>query len=544
MKKPILQEIPNQKILFLLSILINIVLTIIIFATINEKQIYTYFNSDTLYLPSIYKDLFIDKSGLAGWHLNGAPNFLPDMFLFVIVRSFFNHFIPACFAFSLTQLVIVLVLLSVLYKTIFRSINYVYLSFAIILMSSFLLVTLVNDDFVYTFYLLSISYHLGAFIMFLISIIILFKYLKTKKRIQLIILFIVSIVSIINDRIYLVMFSFPVYWLILTLFIKIEEKERFIKILIYNTVSILIGLFLFRMLRLSGYIHIISLSWKVFSFDNIIPSLKMFTEQHLYYLKEFDFRGIINLLFLISFFIHLYLLIKNIILIINKRDFNEIEFIYLLIFIPAVFFILITPILNGNYVSWALLRYNIYSFYIGIFSYAFLIYKLNSRIRISSNYLTIIIILFLSIESIYIIEKVNKNNIIEGLTNFMTYYPENVKCIDELSEKEDLRYGVAEYWKAKYITMFSKKDVRVYTVLENLSSWYHVMNQNWYYQNKKGEFGNPKFSFILTNGINNEAIKNNLGNPTDTIYCNDTWEIFKYKTFQFNNKTRKPSIVD
>lgn len=544
MKKTVIQETTYQKILFVLSVLINVVLTIIIFATINEKQIYTYFNSDTLYLPSIYKDLIIDKSGLGGWHLNGAPNFIPDMFLFFIVRSFFNHFIPACFAFSLIQLVIILVLLSVLYKSITNSINYIHLSFAALLMSFFLLVTLANNDFVYTFYLLSISYHLGAFIMLLISLILLFNYIKNNSRIYLTILIILNIVSIINDRLYLVMFSFPIYTLILTLFLKTEKKKQYIKILIYNTISILLGLFLFRMLRLSGYVHIINLSWKVFSFDNIIPALKIFMNQHTFYLKELDFRGIINLMFIASFFIHLYLLIKNIILIINKKDFNETEFIYLLIFTSSTFIILITPIINGNYVSWALLRYNIYSLYWGVFSYAFLLYKLSTKTRISLNYLAFIVVIFLCIETIFTIKKINNNNITEGLTNFMTYYPENVKCIDELSEKEDLRFGIAEYWKAKYITMFSKKDVRVYTVMDNLTIWYHVMNQNWYYQNKKGKFANPEFNFVLTNGINKEEINNYLGIPVDTISCNDNWEIFKYKTFQFYNKTRKPSIVD
>ena len=540
----ILYSKTNQKILFVISILINLILTTIIFATINEKQIYTYFNSDTLYLPSIYKDLFIDKSGFEGWHLNGAPNFLPDMLLFFIVRSLFSHFIPACFAFSLIQIAVILILLSVLYKTIFKTINYIHLSFAVLLMTFFLLVTLVNNDFVYTFYLLSISYHLGAFIMLLISFIFLFKYISSGKNLHLLILFIVSILSIINDRLYLVMFSFPIYALLFFLFLKVEKKERFIKILIYNTASILIGLFLFRMLKLSGYIHIIGLSWKVFNFNNIIPALKIFLEQHTHYLKELDYRGIINILFLISFVIHLYLLIKNVIHALKGKTYNELEFIYLLIFIPTILIILVTPIINGNYVSWALLRYNIYSLYLGIFSFAYLFYKLWATKRSLVNYFVIFIVLFIVVESVFIVKKVKKNNIIEGLDNFITYYPDHVKCIDELSEKRNLKYGISEYWKAKYITMFSKEDVRIYTVLDNLSIWYHVMNENWYYQNKKGEFGNPEFSFIISNGIKNEAIIEHLGIPLDTIKCSGNLEILKYSQFQFDKKTRKPSMVN
>ena len=539
MKKSILQKISHQKIFFIISILINLILTIIIFATINEKQIYIYFNSDTLYLPSIYKDLFIDKSGLAGWYLNGAPNFLPDMLLFFAISSFFNHFIPACFAFSLVQLTIILFLLSVLYKVIFKSINYNHLSLAVLLMTLFSLVTLVNNDFVYTFYLLSISYHLGAFIMFLISFILLFNYLNFGKNKHFYILFALSTLSIINDRLYLIMFSIPLFALIFIAFIQIENKKRFYKVLIMNIISILVGLFLFRMLRLSGYIHIISLSWKVFNFSNIIPALNIFIEQHFHYLKEFDVRGIIDILFILSFAIHLYLLIKNIILVIKNKEFNKSEFIYLLLFIPVLFIILITPIINGNYVSWALLRYNIYSLYLGIFSYAYLIYKLNFKTRLKANYISFIVIALIFVESIFIIKKISNNNISEGLNNFMTYYPESVKCIDQLSNKENIKYGVSEYWKAKYITMFSKEDVRVYTVLDNLTVWYHVVNQNWYYQNKKGKFGNPEFNFIISNGLNDEILLEQLGIPIDTITCNNL-TIFKYPQFQFDKKTRKP----
>jgi hypothetical protein len=340
------------------------------------------------------------------------------------------------------------------------------------------------------------------------------------------------------------MFSFPVFALLFVFLIHIKNKKRYIKVLVANSASILIGLFLFRMLKLSGYIHIIGLSWKVFNFNNIIPALKIFLEQHTHYIMELDFRGIIDILFLLSFAIHLFLLIKNSILAIKKKEFNEFEFIYLLIFIPVLFIVLVTPIINGNYVSWALLRYNIYSLYLGMFSYAYLIYKLHESKRFSVNYLIVFIVLIMFVESIFIIKKVSNNNLSKGLNNFMTYYPESVKCIDQLSKQEDLKFGVAEYWKAKYITMFSKEDVRVYTVLDNLSIWYHVMNENWYFQNKKGKFGSPEFNFIISNRLNRDKIIEHLGSPEDTITCVDNIEILKYSQFQFDKKTRKPSTVN
>jgi len=532
----------HQKIIFFSSFLINMILTIIIFATLSEKQIYTYFNSDTLYLPSIYKDIFIDKTGFAGWHLNGAPNFLPDMLLFFLVRSFFGHFIPACFTFSLVQLTIVLLLFSALYKTIFKSINYIHLSFATVLMSLFLLVTVINNDFVYTFYLLSISYHMGAFIMLLISTIFLFRYLNSGENKELYLLFIIAVVAIINDRLFLVMFSFPVFAFSLILLRKTHLKKTILRLLVYNILSIVIGLFIFRMLKLSGYISIIGLSWKVFNFENIIPALKIFSEQHSFYLSSFDIRGIINILSLVSLTIHIYFLVKKTIAVFRKNALIDVEFLYLLFFTASVFLILITPIINGSYVSWALLRYNIYSLYLAIFSYCFLLYKLTRLKKISINYLSYSVVIFLITVIVIIVVNFKNKKIKNGLDQFMTYYPENVKCIDELSKKKNIKYGAAEYWKAKYITMFSKQNVRVYTILENSSAWFHVTNENWYYSAGKGKFGNPEFNFIITNGLNKKMLYNQLKQPKDTINCN-SWEIFTYSEFQFNKKTRKPTII-
>ncbi|MCK5028882.1 MAG: hypothetical protein KAR57_04555 [Bacteroidales bacterium] len=533
-----------QKLIFAFTLILNAFLVIILFADLSSVNIGHYLSSDMLYLPSIYKDLFIDKSGLAGWNLNAAPNFLPDMFVFFIISSFFNSFIPACFTFSLLQILTFIVLLAVLYKNVFKQINYIHLSFASLLMGMFLMAYLVNHDFVYTFYMLSISYHIGAFIMSILSLILIFKFLKSEKNLHLILLFIISLFSVINDRLFVIMFSLPVFSLLFLLLIKKERKVLILKILASNLIVFLLGLFLFRMLRLSGYVHIISLSWKAFNFANIIPALKIFLEQHLFYLSKFDFRGIINMLFLISFITHIILLFKNLLKAIKGKDFNKNELVYLLIFTSSIFITLIAPVINGSYVSQAILRYNIYSFYAGIFSIGYLIYKIQSSYKFSLNYLIIILVILMITESAFIITRISNQNIKNELSDFMNYYPENVKCIDELSQENNLRYGVAEYWDAKQITMFSKQNVRVYTVLDNLGAWYHVTNQNWFYKDGKGKYANPKFNFVITDRLNKNKISNQLGIPTDTLKCADGTEIFIYPEFEFGVKTRKPTIKE
>jgi len=496
-----------------------------------------------LYLPSIYKDLIIDKSGLAGWNLNAAPNFLPDMLVFFVIRSFFSNFIPACFTYTLLQILTLITLLAILYKLIFKNLNYIHLAFASLLMGMFLLVYLVNHDFVYTFYILSISYHMGAFIMSILSFILIFNFYTSEKNLHLILLFIVSLFSIINDRLFIVMFSIPVFSLLLVLALKKERKDLILKILLSNLIALLLGLLIFNILRNSEYIYIINLSWKAFNFTNIIPALKIFFEQHLFYISNLGFKGIIDILFIISIITHFILLIQNLLKAFKGKEHNRFELIYLLVFTSFLFVTLFAPIINGSYVSQAILRYNIYSLYAGVFSIGYLIYKIYSSYKLSLNYLTILLVILIVTETTFIIKKISGQNIIKELSEFMNYYPEKVKCIDDFSQKYNLKYGIAEYWDAKQITMLSKQNIRVYTVFDNLGAWYHVTNQNWFYKNGKGKYANPEFNFVLTEKINKKDLIKNLGIPIDTLHCANGTEIYLYPEFEFNKKTRKPTII-
>lgn len=528
-----------EKVFFFGAVLMNVMLAIAVFSGLSDKQLYTYFNSDTLYLPSVYKDLFIDKSGFAGWHLNGAPNFLPDMLLFFIVRIFFSKFTTACLVYSMLQLVIVLFLLSWLYKSILEQIRLKHISAAILLMGMFLLVTLLDNDFVYTFYLFSISYHMGTFMMCLLAAIFAFRYIKNGEKTILYWLFALITIATICDRLFLVLFSLPVLSWVVMLFFKQDDRKKILWLLLVNISAAALGLFLFRMVRLSGYIHIISLSWKVFNFDNVASSLSIFLEQHTSYLKSFGVRGLINILFILSLIIHIVLLVRNIYRLLKAKPVNSYSKIYYLLFFVAFsIIVLLTPVVNGSYVGWAILRYNIYALYWGIFSWGYLFYTFFRRTKNRFLYLSqgVVILLFLVASII----SFAKNPPGKGLKKLINHYPDKVKCIDEFSRMKNVHYGIAEYWNAKYITMFSRENVRVYTVFNNLAPWYHVSNENWYYVDGKGKYGNPEFEFVIADKLDKQKIMERLGEPIDSVICLDDIKVYKFEPFGFNRETRQP----
>ncbi len=527
-------------IFFGLSILLNLALTVLLFANLNDEQIHVYFNSDTLYLPSIYRDLFIDKNGFAGWHLNGAPNFFPDMVLYFIIRPFFHQFIPAAFTFSLVQLLILLLLLGSVYKHLILKISYFHLAIGSLLMSLFLLETLIGNNFIYTFYLLSISYHMGAFIMCLLALLFTLKYYKEGKWLKLIPIFITVAVAVVNDRLFMAMYSLPLLSFLILLFKRTRYFRMTIAVLVINILGTATGMLLFNILMNTSQLNIMELGWKAFNFNNILPAASVFFNQHLTFMTQADIRGLIDLLFLISLSIHIYLLIQKLSDFFRGSRAVEDELIYLLFFISFSIIVLLMPVINGSYVAWSLFRYNIYTLYFGIFSYAFLFYKLQKK---NVFYLTTVryfnAVLLLAIIFLFIRVTHNEKTV-KGLRAFLHFYPESVASVDSLARLYPMKNGLATYWDAKYISMFSKENLRVFTVFESLAPWYHVMNENWYYFEDGSKHTPRKFNFILMAGIEKESINKYLGSPEDTLcyMVGDTLLIFK--PFQFNPEIRRP----
>ncbi len=525
------------------SIILNLLLCILIFANLPGQQMPVYFNSDTLYVPSIYRDLFINHNGIAGWHLNGAPNIFPDMILYFVIRSFFSSFIPAMFTYSLLQVMILLILLMIVYKQFIGEADYTVFITGTLLMTLFLLVSLINKDFGYTFYMFSISYHMSAFLMALFCLIFLIRFLKYNRTSALLIMFFTAIVAIINDRLFMVIFSIPVLSLSVLILKDSLYRKRLIKVLAADVLSGGIALPLFTLLRFNSPIRIISLSWKVFSFDLIPASVKMFWGQHNDYLSKMGVSGIIDILFLLSLIIHSILLTRKLLSYFRNKDTDLPELIYLLLFVAITTITLVMPLINGSYSGWDMLRYNIYSLYLGVFSYGYLIYKFKQAIpAVHIQVFAVMASLFLAV-TVYTAHEFQKTGVKSGLHNFLHYYPEKVACMDSLAWKYNLHNGIATYWEAKYTTMFSKKGLCVFTVYSNLNPWYHVMNENWYYFEDGSENKLRIFDFIITNQILPDTIIKYLGLPEDTLRCGADTEILKMKSFQYSRKQRRPFLL-
>ncbi|GEM_PF-905529 len=531
--------------IWLWSMLLNAAWVGFVFASMSNADLYVYFNSDTLYLPSIFRDVFVDQSGFAGWHLNAAPNFFPDMLSYFVVNALVSDFKLAMGVYSLGQYLVLLLLMGLVLRQIGPRIPWSYPATGNLMMLSFLLVSAPTGDFVFTFYVLSISYHLGPFLMTLGALILTLRYLREAKNRDLWWISLIVLLGVFSSRFFIVMFALPSLALI-PLMLERACRKRILRFYLVLALGVLAGITAFNLLKSSGVIHIIPTTGKIFRFDNMGGSLQVMTAQHLGYIRAGGFRSLILLLSAASFLVTAGIAVHYLKKLAGRqglRRTRSAEAFYVFFFCLFFLIVLFTPIVNGSYVGPAIMRYNVHVLYLGMFNLAFLMHYFlrNSRAGHVFNLPAGAALLLLTALTI---RHPLQQEVGQGLKKFAQYYPDYVECTDRLAMEQGFRYGVGEYWYAKKITMFSKAGVRVYTVHHDMAIWYHVMNRNWYHAGGRGRHADPEFRFVIANNLDEVAILKQLGPPLNSYQCLEYFRVYEYPRFAFDDpSTRRPSFV-
>ena len=241
-------KISNEQIFFILSVIISIGIVITLFSTFTTSAYNVFFNSDTLYLPSIYKDLFIDHNSLNGWHLNPAPNIFPDMIVYFIISAFTSNFIIASFVFAIFQYLFLIYLIFRLFKAIELPNPKLIATISNLLLLLFFMVSFYSNDFGFTFYLVSNSYHTGAFLMSLLCTVMTLEYLKNSKKSTLVFLIIISFLSVFSDRLFIAMYIIP-WSFVMILYFKIIQKRKILTVFFSNIFVTILGLIALDLMR-------------------------------------------------------------------------------------------------------------------------------------------------------------------------------------------------------------------------------------------------------------------------------------------------------
>ncbi len=546
-----LNPLTYDRIWFSISLLLNLAFLIVVFSLLGGTHISRYyFNSDMMYDPMIYRDIFMDKSGLAGWYFNPAPNFFPDMLLYFFYMFLFKgNLIIANFAFSIIQYFSVLFLFYLLLRQTNRETSLLYASIFNLLFLFFLLIPVISLRFQIAFHIISISYHIGSFVLFLVSINLLLYYIKHPKMPVLVLLFIITTLGVFNDRLFISQYYFAVLPLAV-LMIRRDHYKRLLKPLLFSLAALLFGLFLFGMLQSSHTLHTIDIGSGIIQPGDVGKAWNYF----LGYLRS-DFLArfpeviifTLSLLSVVAAYIFIIVRRKSVF----KGQSNRTEqacyylVIILAIYIPVT---LLTPVFTGAFKAPSITRYNVMAFYAGLFLPVVLMQVFRDS-RLSTIRISRMLVPFLSLLFFFFLARhLVRNDVKEGIKGYFNYYPELVQQLDELKEENELKYGIGNYWYSKYSMMLSRNDLRVYPVFgSTLRPYYHCVNENWYYSGGKGKHKDPVFNFtIRKTDVPSDVLLETFGTRMDTLYVDPgkVFVVIKTPAFTIDRDTRNIRIID
>ncbi len=512
--------------LYFTSLILVIFLILSIFSTLDEQSYNWFFSTDTLYLPSIYKDLFIDGGTLDGWHLNPAPNFFPDMLVYFLLMFITGSFLLSTAFFAVIQYVFIIVLFrSVLMQIMQKEMLNRIVVLSNLLLAMYFVRTLVDHDLYMSFYLLINSYHTSILSLSLLSYLLFILYLKNGTRVFLVFLIIISFLGVLSDKLMFMSITVPI--ISLSLFYKRSpyDKRRSLTAGGLVLLASVFGMVFFNILKNLRIIDF-GIPFKMFAFNDMFASAQLFLKDTLYYFTNFDLNSIILFLSLFSLIISVIISSFNIM---QKKKFSNWSF-YILF--SAIFSIAVigAPIVNGSYVSIDCFRYNIYPYYLGALNFPLFLFR-------SKLWFTRLGVLVIPALMAYYFILILNGFSLTGFKAYTEFYPEKVRRIDDIARKEGLLKGVGNYWDAKFISMFSRQNVRVYAVYGGLQKYYHVANEHWY------NADTAIFNFIINKEMDQLTIKKIF--HLDTIrYIHNSSDIIRVPEFKYDENTSDPILLD
>lgn len=503
-----------------------------------------FFNSDTLYISSIYLDLFVHGTGIEGWHLNSAPNFFPDMLIYMGLMWVLKKTALTSFVFSILQFASLMLLTQKLIKTLDPDTR---IETLILVNATFLLLILsgiFGEDVTFPFQLLISGYHCGFFINVLLGMIAGFQYIRNGKAGALILTGVVVLIATISDKLFLVGFVAPVFIISILSMMKRDSRKRYVFLFIVVLISSFLGLLMFRWLDESSVVHFFGTGGKMFAFDNMAASFHNLIRHMTSIIANYPLQRwliIFSLLFSIAAPVYLLSHLTSFFkdrLLAEKRN-QYILVLFAFIFTISVFF---TPAVNGYYLGTAHLRYNFPALILGSAGFIYLLVKHLEGFRLYTPIARYLVMVITGVFLVAIVCTGIQKDIMQGINAYVNHYPDKSRILDNLKDTNDLKYGIANYWHAKHSTTFSKNNVRVYAVHDvDLHPYYHVINENWYHDGGKGVYANPVFNFVYAEaGYDSEGRLGALfGENMDTIYSENGIIVIKLPDFKFDRHTRK-----
>jgi len=490
-----------------------------------------FFTSDTLYLPSIYRDIFFDGGRLSDWSLNAAPNFFPDMGLYFLLNWLFGDLRWAHFIFPIIQFLLIAVLFRAIVRRVTPGIGDWPPTLGVLLLTVVILTAWWGHDFGFAFHLLVNSFHAGAFVNTLLCTWLLLRAYDSNGIWPVILLALAVATAAISDKLFWVMFVVPASLVCLVLAIGSAARRRLLML------AITIGATAFAAHRLLMFVDEalplrIENPYAYLAFDRVVFSWWQFVEMLRVYLLANP---------LVSGTIALGLVVTVVAIIIGirrclrwfttppeKRPLGS-ERMELVVWMTALFFpfVLLAPVVNGSFDGLDSLRYNFAVFALAPMVAGLL---LGRRWSLLGRGLALVGLTGIGVPSLWVCLSSGSS----GYAHLSEYKPAVVNTFDELTRGMGLRRGVANYWMAKRITFFSDQNVVVLPTHPQVGMHVHV--------NRPAMYLDGTFDFVILHKELPKGDMIRIFHQDTGFFAKDDVEVMLTRPWRFDPATEKPAV--
>jgi hypothetical protein len=126
-------------------------------------------------------------------------------------------------------------------------------------------------------------------------------------------------------------------------------------------------------------------------------------------------------------------------------------------------------------------------------------------------------------------------------------YPEEVRCVDQLSAARNLQAGLSGYWPAKRIYVESRRGLQVNQLVPDLQP-FQLSGNPWWFRGPKtpdGYNNYPAYDFAIVDELNQHALLSRFGEPASRHQCGPytVWIYNRPGDAGFRNFLREESIA-
>jgi hypothetical protein len=333
-----------------------------------------------------------------------------------------------------------------------------------------------------------------SFLNALMALCLLLWGIRRRGWLPAVLLFLLAAVASASDRSFWPLFSVPACLLLLLIAFRSDQRDRVLLLALVITVGSATG---YLLLRYSGLM--IENPYQFMAFSRIGMSWHNFVDQFYRLFTGKDLRAFLMWVASLAF---LYSMWKGWCALKDRfrrrrqpTDAEQDARLLFFLFIPlACISNLISPVLNGTYDGDDSLRYNFSAILLALLSSSLVIAELGKRSRTIATVLALAGVLSASLWTI-----LPTHGRIQALLDFQ---PERVHQMDEIAKEQGLKYGAAEYWDAKVMTLFSHVGLEVAPVQPDQSLYVHVLRRTAYYAPEQSQ---PRTFVVLSrpekNGI-------------------------------------------